>query len=218
MHSTLLNWSYLIAFIGVVIGAGFVAAEFSSGSMGNWLTFEPRRRRVYASKLAAAGVGLIPATVALLSLLIASVWLIAANFGSTAGMTAKTWSDLGLMAGRSLVLAVVAAVVGAAMGTLLRHTAAVIGIAMGYLILIEAIFRHLLQNVQPWLLRINMDGWLQHGTKYYIQSCKTDNLGNYQCGGVEKLLAFGHSSAYLGLLVVLVVGLSAMVFQRRDVN
>ena len=218
MNSSLLAWSYLIAFISFLIGAGFVAAEFSSGSMGNWLTFEPRRRRVYVSKLVAAGVGLIPATVALLGLLIGGIWLITAHFGSTAGMTAKMWSDLGLMAGRSVALAMVAAVVGAAMGTLFRHTAAVIGIAMGYLVLVEGIFSHMFQNVQPWLLRINMDGWLQHGTKYIIHSCKTDSQGNYRCGGVEKLLGFGHSSVYLGLLVVLIVGLSARVFQRRDVN
>lgn len=63
-----------------------------------------------------------------------------------------------------------------------------------------------------------MDGWLQHGAKYYTETCKTDSQGNYRCDGVEKLLGFGHSSVYLGSLVALVVGLSAMVFQRRDVN
>lgn len=219
MHSILLGWSYLIAFICFLIGAGFTAAEFSSGSMGNWLTFEPRRMRVYASKLAAVGLGLVPAMLALLGLLIGGVWLITAHYGSTAGTTSKIWTDLSFMAGRSLILAVVAAVVGAAMGTLLRHTAAVIGIALGYLVLVEAIFGHLLQrSAQPWLLRINMEGWLQHGTQYYIQTCKTDSQGNYRCDSVEKLLGFGHISAYLGLLVVLVVGLSAVVFQRRDVN
>lgn len=218
MHSVLLNWSYLIAFIGYLIGAGFVAAEFSSGSIGNWLTFEPRRMRVYASKLVAAGVGLIPAILALLGLLIGGVWLITAHYGSAAGTTGKMWSDLGFMTGRSITLAVVAAVVGAAMGTLLRHTAAVIGIAMGYLVLVEAIFSHSLQNMQLWLLRINMEGWLQHGTKYFLTTCKTDSQGNYRCDGVEKLLGFGHSATYLGSLVVLVVALSAMAFRRRDVN
>ena len=218
MQSNLLNWSYLITFIAFLIGSGFVAAEFSSGSMGNWLTFEPRRMRVYVSKLAAAGVGLIPATLALLGLLFAGVWVISAHFGSTAGTTPKMWSDLERMASRSLALAVAAAVVGAAMGTLLRHTAAVFGIAMGYLVIVEGIFGHLLQYSQPWLLRLNMTGWLQHGTKYYIQTCKTDTQGNFRCDGIEKFLGFGHSRTYLGILAVLVIALSAMVFQRRDVN
>ena len=218
MRSFLLAWSYLIAFIGFIIGAGFVAAEFSSGSMGNWLTFEPRRMRVFASKLTAAGLGMMPIAISLLTVLFTGVWVITARYGITAGTTSQMWSDLGWIAGRSVVLAVVAAVVGAGMGALLRHTAAVIGFAMGYLILVEGIFRNMFQSVRPWLFQINMEAWLQHGTKYYIQSCETDKLGNFRCDGVERALGFGHSSIYLGLLVISVVSLSAMVFQRRDVN
>ncbi len=218
MPSVLLGASYLLAFIGFLVGAGFVAAEFSSGSMGNWLTFEPRRMRVYISKLVAAGLGLVPATVALLGLLTAGVWLIVGHFGSTADTTAKVWGDLGQMAGRSVALTLAAAVAGAAMGVLLRHTAAVIGIAMGYLVLVEGIFGRTLQAEQPWLLRLNFDGWLQHGTKYFINSCTTDSQGGYSCRAIEKFLTFGHSSVYLGLLVVFVVGLGALVFRRRDIS
>ena len=219
MPSILLSWSYLIAFVGFLIGASFVAAEFTSGSMGNWLTFEPRRMRVYASKLAAAGLGLVPAIATLLGLLIGGVWLITANYGSTVEATAKVWSDLGFVAGRSAALAVVAAIVGAALGTLLRHTAAVIGTAMGYLIFVELIFSHMFQRVRPWLLQINMEGWLKHGTTYY-QPCAAVSQGGdmFSCNQAEKFLEFGHVSAYLGLLVVFVIGLSALVFQRRDVN
>src|SRR5690606_11268964 len=35
------------AFVAFLVGVSFVAAEFSTGAMGNWLTFEPRRTRVY---------------------------------------------------------------------------------------------------------------------------------------------------------------------------
>ena len=219
MPSVLLSWAYLMAFIGFLIGAGFVAAEFSSGSIGNWLTFEPRRMRVYASKLGAVGLGLVPAIVALLGLLIGGVWLITAKYGSTIETTATVWSDLGFMAGRSAVLAVVAAIVGAAMGTLLRHTAAVIGIAMGYLIFVELIFSRMFESARPWLLQINMEGWLKHGTTYYEPCAAVSQGGDmFSCDQAEKFLEFGHSSAYLGLLVVLVISLSALIFQRRDVN
>ena len=218
MPQVMVGGSYLLAFIGFVVGAGFVAAEFSSGSMANWLTFEPRRLRVYASKLAAAGLGLIPVAVAVLGLLTAGVWLIVGHFASTAGTTAKVWGDLGGMAGRSLALAVAAAVVGAASGVLLRHTAAVLGITIGYLVLVEGVFGSALQGARPWLLTLNFEGWLQHGTRYFVNRCTTDAQGNYSCQGVEKVLAFGHSTAYLGVLVVLVVGLAALVFRRRDVS
>jgi ABC-2 type transport system permease protein len=209
--------SYLAAFLAFLIGAGFVAAEFSSGSMGNWLTFEPRRMRVFSSKLAAVSLGLLPATVTLLGVLTAGVWLIVGHFGATTLTTAKVWGDLGTMAGRSVLLAFAAAMAGAAMGALLRHTAAVIGIAMGYLVIVEGVFGQALQSAQPWLLKGNFDGWLLHGTTYFTNVCTTDKQGNYSCSGVEKLLSFGHSSAYLGVLSVLLVVLAALVFRRRDV-
>ncbi len=218
MPGALLAGSYLLTFVGFVIGASFVAAEFSSGSMANWLTFEPRRMRVYASKLAAAGLGLIPATVALLGLLTAGVWLIIRNFSPTVGTTAKVWGDLGEMGARSLALALAATVTGAAIGVLLRRTVAVLGIAVGYLVLVEGVFAQALQGAKPWLLQLNVNAWLQHGAGYFIQSCTTDAQGGYSCQGVEKVLSFGHSTAYLGLLVVLVVGLAALVFRRRDVS
>jgi ABC-2 type transport system permease protein len=218
MPDVMVGGSYLLAFVGFVVGAGFVAAEFSSGSMANWLTFEPRRLRVYTSKLAAAGLGLIPIAVALLGLLTAGVWLIVGHFAPTAGTTAKVWGDLAGMGGRSLTLALAAAVVGAASGVLLRHTAAVLGIAIGYLVLVEGIFGQALQGARPWLLHLNFEGWLQHGTRYFVNSCTTDAQGNYGCQGVEKVLSFGHSSVYLCVLVVLVVGLAALVFRRRDVS
>lgn len=218
MPSTLLAGSYLLAFVGFLVGASFVAAEFSSGSMANWLTFEPRRIRVYASKLAAAGLGLIPATVALLGLLTAGVWLIVRQFSPTVGTSAKVWGDLGEMGARSLALALAVTVTGAAIGVLLRRTVAVLGIAVGYLVLVEGVFGQALQGARPWLLQLNVNAWLQHGASYFVESCTTDAQGGYSCQGVEKVLTFGHSAAYLGLLVLLFVSLAAVVFRRRDVS
>ena len=213
MPGTLLAGSYLLTFVGFLVGASFVAAEFSSGSMANWLTFEPRRIRVFASKLAAAGLGLLPATVGLLSLLTAGVWLIVHHFNATGATTSKVWVDLGLMGARSLALALAATVAGAAMGVLLRRTVAVLGIAVGYLVLIEGVFGQALQGMRPWLLQLNVNAWLQHGAGYFIRVCKTDAQGGYGCQGVEKVLSFGHGTAYLGLLVVMVVGMAALVFR-----
>lgn len=218
MPSALMSGAYVLAAVAFLVGAGFVSAEFSSGSMANWLTFEPRRMRVYASKLGAAGLGLFPVAVAMLGLLTAGVWLIVGHYASTAGTTAKVWGHLGEMGGRAVALTLVAAMTGAALGMLLRHTAAVIGVAVAYLILAEAVFGSALKAAQPWLLGSNVIGWLQHGTTYFIDQCTTDPQGNYTCQSVAKAISFGHSTAYLGLLVVLVVGLAALVFRRRDVS
>jgi ABC-2 type transport system permease protein len=150
--------------------------------------------------------------------LTAGTWLLVDHFASTAGTTAKVWVDLAQTGGRAVALTAAAALAGAAMGMLLRHTAAVLGIAVGYLILVEGVFGQALQGAQPWLLRLNFTGWLQHGTNYYVNSCKTDARGNYACESVEKVLSFGHSSAYLGILVGFLVCLAAVLFRRRDVS
>jgi len=218
MPRTLLAESLLLTFVGFVVGVSLVAAEFSSGSMANWLTFEPRRMRVYASKLAAAGLGLVRASVVLLGLLTAGVWLIVRHFSPTVVTTAKVWGDLGEMGARALALALAAAVTGAALGVLLRRTVAVLGVAIGYLVLVEGVFGQALQGARPWLLQLNVTGWLRHGASYFVESCTTDAQGNYNCQGIEKVLSFGHSTAYLGVLVVLAVGLAALVFRRRDVS
>jgi ABC-2 type transport system permease protein len=218
MPTVLLSGSYLLAFVGFLIGASFVAAEFSTGSMANWLTFEPRRTRVYASKLAAAGLGLIPVTVTVLGLLTAGVWLIVGHFGSTAGTTSKDWGDLAGMSIRSVVMTLAATVTGAAFGVLLRRTTAVLGIAIGYLVIVEAVFRQPLQGAHAWLLQANLAAWLKHGATFFLDRCTTDGQGNYNCQPVEKILTFGHAAAYLVLLVLFFVALGALVFRHRDVS
>ena len=42
---------------GICSAASFIGAEYSSGSLGNWLTFVPRRDKVYAAKVAALAMG-----------------------------------------------------------------------------------------------------------------------------------------------------------------
>jgi len=218
MPNILLGGALLLAFVGFVVGAGFVAPEFSRGSIGSWLTFEPRRMRVYASKLAAAGLGMVPVAVALLGLLTAGTWLVLGHFDSTSGTTAKVWGDIGAMGARSVVLTLAATVTGAAIAVLLRRTAAVLGVAIGYLVLVEGIFRQRLEGEQAWLLQVNFLGWLQHGATYHTQTCTTDARGSYSCQSVQAALTFGHSAAYLAVLVLIAVALAALVFRRRDVS
>ena len=218
MPNLLLGLSYLLAFAAFVIGASFVGAEFSSGAIGNWLTFEPRRLRVYGSKLVAAALGMAPLAVVVLAVLTAGTWIIIRHYGTVDSTTGKVWGDLAGTAGRSVALTAAAGALGGVVALLLRHTAAAIGVAMGYLVLIEGVFGGFLMNFQPWLVKANFDAWIAHGASYYVQECKTMPDGGYSCNQVEKMLSFEHGAWYLGILAVVLVAVGALVFNRRDVN
>ncbi|WP_405064197.1 ABC transporter permease subunit [Kribbella sp. NBC_01505] len=208
--------SYFLLFAGFLIGASFVAAEFSSGAIGNWLTFEPRRMRVYGSKIAAAGLWFVPVAVVITGVVTLGTYLITAQLGSTAG---TDWSDVIGTAVRVVVTTAMGAVLGSVVGLILRHTAAAIGVVMGYIVLVEAVFGSFLQSAQPWLLGKNFDAFVLHDTTYYLNNCKVQtNDGNYVCETIEKTLTFEHGAWYLGILTLVAVLLAGVIFQRRDVN
>jgi len=210
------NGALLLLLAALVAGAGFTASEFTTGSIGTWLTFEPRRLRVYGSKLLAAGAGLVPLAVVTFALLTAGVWVFASLWGRTAA-PAGTWSHVAAVGGRGVLLAAAVAVVGSALGFLLRHTAAVLGVALGYAIAGEGILGSNVQALRPWLLATNVSGWLEHGTTYFRQVCTTSD-GGYSCNDVRLPLSFTHSATYLGVLVLALVLLTALVFRRRDIR
>ncbi|TDD25616.1 ABC transporter permease [Kribbella turkmenica] len=214
----LLGASYLLVFAAFLIGASFVGAEFSTGAIGNWLTFEPRRLRVYGSKLLAAALGFVPVAGVVLSILLLGTYLIIGRLGDTSGTTAEVWGDLTAIGGRAVLLVAIGAALGGVVGLLLRHTAAAIGVAMGYLVLIEGVFAGFLNSAQPWLVKLNFDAFVRHDTTYYVNECGGGDGGNYVCNSIEKTLSFEHGAWYLGIVAVVLVLLGGAVFHRRDVN
>lgn len=209
--------SYLLAFLAFLLGAGFVAAEFTTGAIGNWLTFEPRRVRVYGAKVIAVGVGVLPLALVVTATIAAGAWTIAEVWGSVALTGAERgyllWSGV-----RVVVLAVVAASIGAAIGALLRHTAAVIGVAMAYIILVEGIFRAQLQSYQSWMVTTNIDAWIKHGTTYSVDRCHQESTQGYVCSSIERHVSMTHGTTYLAVVSIALVLVAGLLFNRRDIT
>lgn len=211
---TLSTFSALLILVAVAIGATFFAAEISTGAITSWLTFEPRRTRVYASKLAAAAIGVVPVTVLALALVTLGIWWIHDLRGLTGTMTRAAWLDVGWMLVRIVAIAVAAALAGAALGALLRHTAAVLGLVVGYLAVVEGILGSLAPAARPWLLQLNVAGWIDGGTTYYTPGCADAATG----GMCETVLTLGQSAVYLAVLLAVIVLVAGLVFRRRDVT
>ncbi|WP_413451651.1 ABC transporter permease subunit [Georgenia phoenicis] len=214
LPSSLSAVSTFVLFAVGLVGATFTAAEISTGSMSTWLSFEPRRLRVYVSKLAAAALGVVPAAVLTVAVVVGGSVLIAQHFDLAAGMGSAEWAATGWMVLRILGLAVLGALVGAALGFLLRHTAAVLGVVVVGFIASQLV-QGLVPRTAPWMPATNVDGWVRHGTTYFMEECTTDASGT-MCDYTEHALSFGHSAVYLLVLTAVVVVLAALVFRRRD--
>lgn len=205
----------LLVFLAFLVGATFTAAEVSTGSLSTWLTFEPRRLRVFASKLLAAALGVLPAAALVLAVTVAGAWAVAEAFGLANGMTARDWPAIGTTALRILALTALFALVGASLGFLLRHTAAVLGVVVGYVVVVELMLMNYLTELQPWLVVKNVEAWVDRGASYFVNECTTDATGTL-CEYTERTLTFGDSAVYLLVLTGVVTLAGALVLRRRD--
>jgi ABC-2 type transport system permease protein len=211
---------WIFGFLAFILGASFVAAEFAAGSMGNWLTFEPRRLRVGSSKLVAAGLG---------GLAVGGLGVGLAALGATLVTTVnRPGDDLavapapivpGDTAGQALlrVVAIVGlgGLGGAVIGLLLRSTAGVIGLVVGWLVLVEAFVANAFAEgrLQPWFLRTNIQGFVSDGTTYFATRCGVD-------GCQTVAMPHSYTASWIYLLVVTALGVTAalLTFRARDVT
>lgn len=211
--------AFVFAFLALVLLGSFAAAEFSTGAMGNWLTFQPRRVRVALSKLAAAVVG---------SALLAALGIALINLGARAIATInRPGSDLQLpeppalaqsvpeLMLRCVALAILAGVLGAALGLILRHTAAIIGTVLAWGVVVEGILvNNLLQGrLHPWAAIPNATAFINKTYTYYAESCTAT-----RCEYAERTLSYTHGWVYLIVAGVAIATVAVLVFRRRDVT
>lgn len=208
----------MLAVLGaVLIGASMIGAEFATGSIGNWLTFEPRRSRVYATKLLAVALGGLALGAVTVALLTGGGLLVAQLNNQDTTVEAGFWAHQGWSSLRAVLLTAAAAAGGAALGFITRHTAAVIGIGIGYLVLVESILVNFATWLHPFLLTGNVQAWIQGSAQYSYQKCSPSDTGIYSCESMTGTISNTHAG--LELLIVLAVLAVAgwLLFRRRDV-
>jgi len=208
--------AYLLLFTALLAGATGTAADLSSGGTSTWLTFEPRRGRVFTSKLSAIGLSLIIPSALVAAVSLGSVYLLYRNGSLSTAVPESAWVDLAWTGGRTLGLVIVAGLTGAALGFLLRHTGAVLGVFIGYFILVEGILANSWNLVKPWAILVNVQAWLQGSADYSTTMCTSDATGT-TCDGVVHTLSGMHGGIYLGTITLVTITLAALVFRRRDV-
>jgi len=195
----------------------FMAAEFSSGTMSTWLTFEPRRQRVYFSKLISGSV-LSMVVIALVSTIL---WAAARGIIRYWDLNASpgdnfAWIEIGNSFEAALRFSLVGlfvGIVGIALATVVRHTAGGIGIAAGYLIA-ESTASGIHGPLARFSILKHLEGVMMGGTDYFVEECKPDGGCQYNAVPIE----FSTSVTVLIVVAVVFIALGAWQMQRRDVT
>src|SRR5690606_20998273 len=175
-----------LVFILVLLGGSTAtAAEIAHRTLGTWLTFEPRRDRVFASKVLASGLVAIPITALSLALILGGVPLIYQRSSVDRRLRAAEWRGLGWLSARKAALPVCLGMVGAAAGLLMKHTGAVLGVVVGYLLVAENMVRGLFPDYGEYLLSENLLAWINNGNRMTTWVC--DDAFNGECREVVTL-------------------------------
>ncbi|MEL7974250.1 ABC transporter permease subunit [Isoptericola sp. F-RaC21] len=200
-----------------VLGVSFVTAETSSGALGMWLTFEPRRRRVFWSKAAAAGIGAVPLTALGVAATVAAVYAVYAGFGTLGDLTASRWVEIAELGGRVVVAGAAFAMIGVALGALFRNAAAAIG-AGAVLAVLGVVASGVADAAQRWNPAVNLTAWIEGGAVYSHPVCAPAESGVVECPWVEEAVSQTQGGLYLLALTVVLLLVSVLVFRRRDVS
>jgi ABC-2 type transport system permease protein len=209
---------YLVGLVAYLVAGSFIGAEYTTGSMANWLTFLPRRGQVFTAKLIVV-VGFAALTSALASAFVIAAAAALTRFhnGQVSGL-----SHLAQTGGRGTAVAAALAAVGFSVGLLTRHTAAAIGALLGYLfiwfvrsgLLAQLTFA---QRLTPWSPEGNIQAIVENGHKYYLPISRLTTDGEVM-DSVERTISLSHGIVYWAVLLFVVIVGSLLAFRRRDVT
>lgn len=207
-----------VAVLALLIGATTTAAEFTTRSIGTWLTFEPRRDRVWVTKVLAAAVAVVPMALAFVALLALGIPLVYRFNDAPAALAPAAWGDVLATGGRAVAVVAVAGAVGAALGMLLRNTGAVLGVLVAYTIVVEGLLRGFVPRLDPYLVTRNVEAWLRAGLEWTSFECSPSPEGGEECVEVVRTISLVDASLLLAGVSAVVLVLSWVLFRRSDID
>jgi ABC-type transport system involved in multi-copper enzyme maturation permease subunit len=201
--------------IAVLIGATMIGAEWSAGSVGTQLLFEPRRSRVWTAKALAVAA----ATAVMALLLFVLVWtgiLLAYQLWNDTPLPAGFTRDLAEAGLRVVAFTAVAGLAGYAITMAVRHTVVVVGLMLACAVVGEGLLREFRPQIEPWLVSNNTFAWIQggHTISVYPEGACSGFRG---CRPTETVLSLADAAIYFGVVAGAMLVISVFVFDRRDV-
>jgi ABC-type transport system involved in multi-copper enzyme maturation permease subunit len=213
-------WAMILGFVGLIIGASSVGAEWSSGGMMNLLTWQPRRMRVLSTKLGVLLGVMAFWAIVILTFWAAAMWAVGTFRGSTAGMTSGTWQSFGLTALRGLGVVGAGATFGFVLASLGRRTAVAMGVLIALIVVTQfglTIVLYMARVHFPELFFVgsHLAAWMQGSSTLYDQMGCEYSTGS--CEPAKMVLTWQKSGAIFGSGLLALVAAALWQIRSRDV-
>ncbi len=201
--------------IAFLVGASFVGAEWGSGSLATFLTWEPRRAHVHIAKVLAIALCCAVVVTLLLGMLIAVHLPVASIRGTMRGTTAEVWRTLATTGGRGAALAAMFSAAGAGLAMVMRNTAGAIVVGGVYAAVVDPLLHFWSEGrLRVWTLFRNVPQFVGYAVQ---RSFGSDVFGG---GGDAEpaVLSVWRPSLLLAAYVAAVIVLGYVAFRARDVT
>ena len=200
----------------LMLGVFALGSEYGWGTLKTLFTQRPRRLRVFAAKLAALGIVLVPFVLALFAAGAVASYVIAQIEGAPVDWP-SAWLLLRAIAAGWLILAAWAAL-GVLLGVVTRGTSLAIGVGILYALVIEGLLSafadsiSVLEPLTEVFLRAN--GYsIAAALGASVESIESSGPGSY----AGPFVASGQALAVLVACMACFLALSAFLLRRRDV-
>jgi len=210
-----------VGMAGFLLAATFIGAEWSSKNIVAWLFYEPRRMRLMWAKLI-----VISAVLLTLSLVAQLIWAMTARLllhyrgepVSSLGSAAPSfWADIAALQVRALLLVLPMALLGFGLANLIRNTAAALGVAFVYFVVVESVARSISPALQPFQFTTNVGAWVSKGGIDVFGREIYDPQQGYVAPQLIHV-SNSHGAVSLGIYAAVVLGISLLLFRRRDIT
>jgi ABC-2 type transport system permease protein len=208
-----LGLALIVVGLMVIAGCTFAGADWSTRSLTNQLIFEPRRTRLWVAKAVAVALGTGLITLVALG----GYWL---GVGSVAqardiSMSSTDVTHVGWHVLRAVVLSMGAGLGGFALTMAFRHTVATLALLFVYAVGGEIVVNLLpFEGAGRWSVGNNAVGWLATHHTYFDASINC--TPGDRCSSTQVLNHL-EAGSFVGVLLVIAVVVSLVLFNRRDV-
>ena len=203
------------AVLAFLIGATWIGAEWSSRSIVALLFWVPSRLKVMGTK-----IGVLVLAAALLGVVaqaawLARSWILRSFVGTDTPLPDDFWGDLLAAQGRSVLLTVLAGLIGFGLANLIRNTGAALGVGFVYFAIVENALRIYDQSLEKWLLSTNAVALVfPDGLRVYDYSAPPTPSGEMPSYLVTNL----QGGLVVAAFATVLVGVGVVLFARRDIH